>query len=63
MPGIAEAYPRPATVVEGQLSRNRSYSTGCRAHVFTAVAGTVMSLAGYLFRAVRNVESDGVPAR
>jgi hypothetical protein len=31
--------------------------------LFTAVAGTAMSLAGYLFRAVRNVESDGVPAR
>ena len=27
----------------------------------TAVAGTAMSLAGYLFRAVRDVESDGVP--
>jgi MFS family permease len=29
----------------------------------TAVAGTVMSLAGYLFRAIRDVESDPVPQR
>jgi len=40
--------------------RNRSYSTGCRAHVSRRLVRQLVSQIGTAM-SVRNVESDGVP--
>jgi len=67
---LADGWFEPAMMVGGSLTAAFGWLVGVGPgagmgvmFLFTAVAGTAMSLAGYLFRAVRNVESDGVPAR
>jgi MFS family permease len=63
---LADGWFEPAMMAGGSLTAAFGWLTGVGPgagmgvmFLFTAVAGTVMSLAGYLFRAVRDVESDG----
>jgi len=64
---LADGWFEPAMMVGGSLTAAFGWLVGIGPgagmgvmFLFTAVAGTAMSLVGYLFRAVRNVESDGV---
>ena len=64
---LADGWFEPAMVAGGWLTPAFGWLVGVGPgagmgvmFLFTAVAGTAMSLAGYLFRAVRDVESDGV---
>ena len=64
---LADGWFEPAMMAGGSLTAAFGWLVGLGPgagmgvmFLFTAVAGTAMSLAGYLFRAVRNVESDGV---
>jgi len=64
---LADGWFEPAMMAGGSLTTAFGWLVGLGPgagmgvmFLFTAVAGTAMSLAGYLVRAVRNVESDGV---
>ena len=63
---LADGWFEPAMRAGGSLARAFGWLTGVGPgagmavmFLFTALAGTAMSLAGYLFPAVRGVESDG----
>ena len=64
---LADGWFEPAMMAGGSLVAAFGWLAGVGPgagmgvmFLFTAIAGTAMSLAGYLFPAVRNVESDGV---
>jgi len=65
---LADGWFEPAMTAGGSLTTVYGWLVGVGPgagmavmFLLTAVAGTAMSLAGYLFPTVRNVESDGVP--
>jgi hypothetical protein len=64
---LADGWFEPAMIAGGSLTAGFGWLVGVGPgagmgvmFLFTAVAGTAMSLAGYLFRGVRDLESDSV---